>query len=509
MSDQSKRQVTDLTRREFLGRGTALAGWSALGLGTTLGTAGQARAAGTTSLPEAADVLPSYIADVTGTGTPGASDKTTVRKLIGTRRGLDVVGRAGYDYRGDVFGRGRVSRDDVKSVQQTIKYLKANPTAMRPRPVTIGWHYSWYGQANRKPKQQHVWFKGGGYSSRDPRTEETFNDLKNEFGITVDAISWADPKADKNLNEHFELGYMQATNGRTRHAALLYESLISLRATPGERIDFSRKRTRNRLIDHFRAMAKTFVQLRDDSLARVFTVDCRPVIFLYASHTWGVNVDGTGEQYQRLDETMENAINAFTAVYGTAPFIIGEEMTFAEGDRFDDGRRRRSANFDGVFIYHHAATPDFIVRGGQNVRGAYVDQVREVLTHSYVAMTHKSRFTDKPMLVVPSFAAGFSKVNIPTLHSNRVDYADFLKGMIRFHEQEYLVPAFGEQALAERPSIFSVGAWNEEWEGHAVMPSQFNRTLSPRTQKGFDYVMAIKQAYGWNHYADRQLNVGA
>jgi len=39
------------------------------------------------------------------------------------------------------------------------------------------------------------------------------------------------------------------------------------------------------------------------------------------------------------------------------------------------------------------------------------------------------------------------------------------------------------------------------------MPSQFNRTLSPRTQKGFDFVMAIKQAYGWNHYAERQLNV--
>ena len=39
------------------------------------------------------------------------------------------------------------------------------------------------------------------------------------------------------------------------------------------------------------------------------------------------------------------------------------------------------------------------------------------------------------------------------------------------------------------------------------MPSQFNRTLSPRTQQGFDYVMAIKQACGWNHYAERQLDL--
>ncbi len=508
MNDQSRRRAVDLTRREFLGRGTALAGWSALGWGMALGPAAEARAAGVAPLPAPAAVLPSYVADATGSGMPGNSDKTLVRKLIGARRGLEVLPRGGYDHRGDVFGRGRVGRDDVKAIQKAINHFKGDVAAVRPRPVTVCWHYAWYGHANRKPKQQHVWFKGGGYSSREPETEELFNDLKNEFGITVDAISWADPKADKNLNEHFELGYMQAANGRTRYAALLYESLISLRATPGVRIDFSRKKTRNRLIDHFRSMARTFVQLRDDSRARVFTVDGRPVIFLYASHTWGTNVDGTGEQYARIDEAMENSINAFTKVYGKAPFIIGEEMTFAETDRFDAGRQRRSANFDGVFIYHHAATHDFIIRGGQNLRGAYVDQVREALGHSYVAMTHKSRFTDKPMLIVPSFAGGFSKVNVPTLHCNRVDYADFLKGMIDFHEQEYIQPAFGEQGLTERPSIFSIGGWNEEWEGHAVMPSKFNRTLSPRTQKGFDYVMAIKQAYGWNHYAERQLNLG-
>ncbi len=473
-----------------------------------MGPEALARAAGAVSLPAAGAVLASYVADVGGNGGPGNSDKTLIRKAMGARRGLDVLAKGGYDYRGDVFGRGRVSRDDLKAVKQAIKHFKADPDAIRPRPVTVCWHYAWYNHANRKPNKQHVWFKSGGYSSRDPETEATFNDLKNEFGITVDAVSWADPTADKNLNANFELGYMRAANGRTRHAALLYESLISLRARPGDRIDFSRRRTRNRLVDHFRSMARTFVQFRDDSRVRPFLVEGRPVVFIYASHTWATNVDGTGAQYDHIDAAMENAISAFAKVYGKAPFVIGEEMTFAEPDRFGPGRRRRSANFDGVFIYHHAATPDFIIRGGQNVRGTYVDQVREVLTHSYEAMTHKSRFTDKPMLIVPSFAAGFSKIEIPTLHSNRTDYADFLKGMIHFHEQEYLLPAYGEQALAERPSVFSIGGWNEEWEGHTVMPSQFNRSLSPRTQQGFDYVMAIKQACGWNHYAERQLNLG-
>lgn len=506
MSDQSERQITDLTRRQFLGRGTALAGCSALGWGMTLRPA-QAEAGGVASLTAVADLLPSYIADVTGNGTLGNSDKNLIRKLIGAKRGFEVLARAGYDYRGDVFGRARVSKDDLKAVRKALKHYKDNPADIRPRPVTIGWHYAWYTHANRRPNKQHVWFKDGGYSSRDPETESMFNDLKNEFGITVDAVSWADPAADKNLNENFELGYMRAANGRTRHAALLYESLISLRARPGDRIDFGRKKTRNRLIGHFRGMARTFVQFRDDSRVRIFTVDGRPVILIYASHTWATNVEGTGPQYDHIDGAMENAINAFAKVYGKAPFVIGEEMTFAETDRFDEGRRRRAANFDGVFIYHHAATPDFIVRGGQNLRATYVAQVREVLRNSYAAMSHKSRFTDKPMLIVPSFAAGFSKIQVPTLHANRIDYADFLKEMISFHEKEYLVPAFGAKALTGRPSIFSVGSWNEEWEGHAVMPSQFNRTLSPRTQQGFDYVMAIKQACGWNHYAERHLDL--
>lgn len=493
-------QRGDLTRRRFLGHGARLATAAAVGWSAGDALIGDAAAAE----PE---LLASFLADVTGNGSVGAADIELARQSVDGRRGLEVVARSGYDYRADVFGRGRVDGRDTTAISHTRSYLRNNDSHRRPRPVVVNWHYGWFNHAARQPKQHHVWFKGGGYSSRDAEAEALFNDLKNEFGITVDALSWADPTADGNLNNNLQLGYMNAANGRTRHAALLYESLISLRIPLGGRADFQKARTRNRLIDHFRGMARTFRALRD-SKARIFTIDGRPVVFIYASHTWGTNVDGSGPQYDRIDEAMENSIKSFQKLYGERPFVIGEETTFAESDRFDEGRRRRSANFDGVFNYHHASSGDFIRRGGQNLRGRYVDQVKEVLINTYAgAIEHASRFTGRPLLVVPSFAAGFSKRDVPTLHANRRDYGEFLFEMLAFHSTEYMLPAFGEGRLNRVVPVVSVGSWNEEWEGHAVMPSQFNRTLSPRTQQGFDYVMAIKQAFGWNHYADRSAQL--
>ncbi len=494
-------QTDELSRRRLLRRGGRLATIAALGWPLREALLADVAAA----QPK---LLSSFVADVTGNGVVGSADVELARRSLDSRRGLDVVARAGYDHRVDVFGRGRVDAQDATAISRTLKYLRDNDSARRPRPVTVNWHYGWFNHPTRKPTDHHVWFKGGDYTSRDPATEALFNDLKNEFGITVDALSWGDPTADRNLNNNLTLGYMNAANGRTRHAALLYESLISLRIPTGKRGNFENARTRKRLIDHFRGMARTFRALRDNSKARIFTIDGRPVIFAYASHTWGTNVDGTGPQYDRIDEAMENAIKTFEKVYGQAPFVLGEETTFAETDRFDEGRRRRSANFDGVFNYHHASSGDFIRRGGQNLRSRYVEQVKEVLLGTYAgALEHRSRFTDRPMFVVPSLAAGFSKRNVPTLHANRKDYGEFLQEMLEFHSDNYMSPAFGAGRLNRVVPVVSVGSWNEEWEGHAVMPSEFNRSLSPRTEQGFDYVMAIKQAFGWNHYAEKSAQL--
>jgi hypothetical protein len=489
-----------LSRRRFLHRSALLAATGALGNSLPGPWTDEAMAA-----PE--QLLP-WVADVSGEGSWAKQDEKIIRRALRTRRGLDLTPRGDYDYRADVFGSGRVDRAALKSVRATRRALADDPTLQRARPITVAWHYGWYNFESRRPRQHHVWFKGGGYSSRSPQAEALFNDLKNEFGITVDALSWADPKVDDNLNQNLELGYLNAPNARTRYAALLYESLLSLRANPGDRIDFARNVTRKRLVEHFRGMARFFNKLRDQSKARIFELDGRPVIFIYASHTWGTNVDGNGEQYDRIDQAMETAIANFENIHGKAPFIVGEETTFAETDVFDLGRQRRAANFDAVFSYHHASNGDFIVRGGQHLRGDYVDQVKQVVGNLYAgALEHKSRFTGKQTLVIPSLAAGFSKVGVPTLYANRAEYADFLKEMLRFHHDEYMVNAFGEGPARRTPAIVSVGSWNEEWEGHAVFPSQFNRTLSPRTQKGFDYVMAIKQACGWNHYMRRDGSI--
>ena len=55
---------------------------------------------------------------------------------------------------------------------------------------------------------QTVGFKGGDYRSRDPEVETLFNDQKNEFGITVDALSWIPERANANLVNNYRRGLL-------------------------------------------------------------------------------------------------------------------------------------------------------------------------------------------------------------------------------------------------------------------------------------------------------------
>ena len=59
-------------------------------------------------------------------------------------------------------------------------------------------------------------------------------------------------------------------------------------------------------------------------------------------------------------------------------------------------------------------------------------------------------------------------------------------------------------ALLPAP-VYIVGSWNEEFEGHAVFPASFNLSLRDVTQQGFDLAMAIKETFGWNHFAQREI----
>jgi hypothetical protein len=454
------------------------------------------------------EVLPSYVADLTGNSRVGKPDRKLVEAAIGSARGFGVWPPKDYDHRADVHSRGWVEAGDVASIRKTQKHLADHPEDRRARPITVAWHYGWYNNASREPRDHQVWFKSGGYSSRNPNYEMLFNALKNEFGVTVDALSWADPELDNNLNANLFEGYLRSRNLDTRHVALLYESLISMQPRDGERADFTRRLVRERLVDNFGAMGEFFAHVRDDTPGRMLWIDGRPVIFVYSSHTWGLNADGTGEQYDLIDATMEDALDAFTRTFGRPPFVIGEEMTLGLTDQFDGGRRRRSANFDGVFTYHHVHSDEFVVESDGELGARHLANVKAMVRHTYQAtVAHRSRFTGKPMLVVPSLAAGFSKTGAQTLYGNRESYAAFLEAMLKFHHEEFMVLQYGERQAALRPALVSVGSWNEEWEGHAIFPSEFNHTLSPRTEEGFDYVMALKQACGWNHYAGRRARL--
>ena len=493
------------SRRRFLGSGSRLvAAALAWGVGgPEIRRAAAELAGGARARLFAAQLggpLLSYLADLSGNGRFDEQDESIVRAALGSRRGPGLLSRAGYDFRADVFGRAAVDQSDLEAVLAAIEYFSNNPEEIVPRPVTVAWHYGWYNNARRRVVEHTAWFLGGGYSSRSPETEALFNDLKNELGITVDALAWADPKRNRHMNRNLELGYMAAENGRTRHAALLYESQISLGMEPGERVDFEQSIIRERVIAHFRGMGRTMRLLRDEAKARVFRMDGKPVVFIYASHTWGTNPDGIGVQYDRINETIENARNAFAKVYGSEPFLVGEEIPFDLSDQFDGGRWRRSNNFDAIFSYHHAASPAFVLQGGQRLGSRYAKQVKAVLRRSYAgAGVLRNRFTGKRPLVIPSLAAGFAKPGLPTLFADRGDYADFLKDIFQFHQREYLWPVFGRERRREIAPIVTVGSWNEEFEGHAVFPAEFNDSLASLVQNGFDYGLAIKQVFGWNH----------
>ena len=96
---------------------------------------------------------------------------------------------------------------------------------------------------------------------------------------------------------------------------------------------------------------------------------------------------------------------------------------------------------------------------------------------------------------------------MPILTTTRQAYANFVKLLTRFHAETYLPQewpgAVGTTALPA--PIYTVGSWNEEFEGHAVFPAQFNLALTASQQGGFDFAMALKEVFGWNHYAERAI----
>ena len=482
---------------QTLGRRSFLRG-GAMGLAGAMGTRLYAQ-------PSTGLTLPAYVADVDGDGRLGAADTELMGRALFTSRGFALEPNTGFDFRADVFGRAGIDQDAVDAVSRTIGELGGGVSLSDPRPITVAWHYGWYDRIRRPLLQQTVRYLGGNYLSNDPLVEEEFNRLKNEFGITVDAISWIPPRVTPTILPNYQAGYFAASNAATRHVALLYEATLGLPETAG-RFNFRQQEVANLLVADFDAMARTLVMARDRYATRVFQLDGRPVIFIFGSHAWGLNADDEIE-FSRIADVVAEARDVFRLVYGAFPYLVGDELLpLASTTSPSPDRVSRAINFDAIYAYHAAnlkpnATPFAI-----SEEYSALQRLRLVRATTAVRGL-RNRYTGERLLIIPSLAGGFAKHGLPILSTTRQAYANFVKLLTRFHAQSYLPQEWpGVVGTSALPApIYSVGSWNEEFEGHAMFPAEFNLALSDSQQGGFDFAMALKQVFGWNHYAKRDI----
>jgi len=470
----------------------------------TVGLAG-AMGAGLRAQTSAGVTLPPHVADVDGDGLLGDADIQLMQRALLTSRGFALEPSRGFDYRADVFGRAAIGQDAVDAVSRTISLLGNGVPVGDPRPITVAWHYGWYDSIQRPLLLQTVRYLGGNYLSNDPQVEGGFNRLKNEFGITVDAISWIPPRVAPTVLRNYQAGYFAASNTATRYVALLYENTLALPAIGG-RIDFRSPQVRDLMVSDFEAMARTLVEARDRYTTRVFLLGGRPVVFIFGSHSWGLNHRDDLE-FERMALVVGEARDAFNAVYGQFPYLVGEELLqMASTASPSPDRASRAVNFDAIYAYHAANLKPSAIPFSMNEAYGALQRLRLVRATTAVRGL-RNRFTGSRLLIIPSLAGGFAKHGMPILSVTRQAYADYLKLLTRFHVETYLSQEWpGAVGTSVLPApIYTVGSWNEEFEGHAVFPARFNLAISASEQFGFDFVMALKQVFGWNHYAERAI----
>ena len=485
-------EVRHLSRRIFLATtGAALASGVSHGLRSLGAQGGPA-------------LLPLYVADVDGNGWVDHHDREIVETALLAQRGFGLAPRPSFDPRADVFGRGVVDRDSVEAVSSMVARY-ASGTEATIRPITVAWHYGWYHSSRRPPGLQTSRFKGGDYPSDDSAVERTFHDLKNEFGITVDALSWIPVRDPDNgaCQDNYRRGFLSAPNADSRYVCLLYESYIALPAGPVGRVAVHLPEVQALLREDFAAMARFLVEIRDTRPSRVFLVDDRPVVFVFASHSWGY-LPPRDDQYDFIAELRE----VFRDIYGAPPYLVGDELFLTPTGGFSRDRELRTVNFDAIYRYHHVA----FKRGAESatMSQAYIEnQIGLLRRVNTVVRGLHNRFTGRPPLIIPNMAAGFAKRGHPTLEVGRGVYADFMKRVRQVHLSEHVAPLWEAsvgRAVLPAP-VYVVGSWNEEFEGHTVFPFDFNLSVPNVAQHGFDLAMAIKEVFSWNHYAQRDIEV--
>lgn len=338
-----------------------------------------------------------------------------------------------------------------------------------------------------------VRYVGGDYLSTDRRTEEQFNALKEEFGISADVLSWID---NREVLRAYERGYLSASNRTRRRVGLLYESQINLAASG--RIDMARNEPHAaKLAQDFRRMGQWLVEAAGDNMSGLLRIDGRPLVYLYGSHTFGPS----DRDLPAVGAALIRARDEFAEAFGAYPYLVGDESIFPGDTEVAFDRRYRARYFDAVTRYHHYDEPhiralgsDSAVRMDARYRQGIVALERRNM-EGFGAV--RNRHTDASVVVVPSAAAGFAKRGLPSLRASREDYGAWLEAMQELTD-EHLADRGRKRLDAagpESPLVF-VGSWNEEFEGHALMPAAQSRALADRRQGGFDWLYAIKSRYG-------------
>jgi len=256
-------------------------------------------------------------------------------------------------------------------------------------------------------------------------------------------------------------------------------------------------------------MALFFKEIRDETPARLFTVDNRPVLFIFGTHTWG-RLPVLSGNFWAIDALVYEGREIFKEIYGVAPYIVGEEMYLSATGKFADDRFRRTQNFDAIHVYHHASNLKRGTVATIQMSSSYIENQVRILRRTYDAVANvRNRFTQRNIHVIPNLSPGFAKPAHPTLQLGRSGYADFMKLLVQVHETYHIKKRWSQElGTSEFPApVYIVGSWNEEFEGHCVFPFEFNFSVPEITQQGWDLAMPIKEVFGWNHYANRAISL--
>jgi hypothetical protein len=428
--------------------------------------------------------------DIDGDGFISANDRALLASAAPVVRGNRIRPDSDWDARLDFLGRGNVVGDRLAHFD---RLAPATGTRVPPRPITACWHYGWYGRGRRRGETATVSYLGGDYLSTDRRTEEQFNALKEEFGISADILSWID---DREVLRAYGRGYLSAANRDRRRFGLLYECQINLAAKG--RIDFAPDGPHAaKLAQDFRRMGQWLAEAAGPDGSGLLRIDGRPVVYLFGSHTFGP----ANRDLPAVGDALTRARDGFAEAFGAYPYLVGDESIFPGDTEVGFDRRYRAQHFDAVTRYHHYDQPHVQALGNDNavrMDAAYRDSIVALERRNMAGFAKiNNRYTDEPTLVVPSSAAGFAKRGLPSLRASRKDYEDWLEAMQTLTDEHLQQRHKGRQSEGVQTApLVLVGSWNEEFEGHALMPAAKSRALAEQRQAGFDWLYALKSRYG-------------